>query len=91
MSAFSSDLELDIQDVTGNGVEVDVATNTLTGTVRLSVLWTQEIFLSADDAEQVAQSLLRAAERVRRHGPQLTRGPYVESQLMVDGLASGDA
>lgn len=70
MSAFSSDLELDVYDATGNGVQVDVATNTLTGTVRLSVLWTQEIFLSADDAERVAQSLLNAAEHVRRFGPQ---------------------
>jgi len=70
MSAFSSDLELDVYDVTGNGVQVDVATNILTGAVRLSVLWTQEIFLSADDAERVAQSLLNAAERMRRFGPQ---------------------
>jgi hypothetical protein len=66
MSAFSSDLELDVQDVTGNGVEVDVATNLLSGTVRLSVLWTQEINLSPDDAERVARSLLRAAEHVRK-------------------------
>ncbi|WP_406480141.1 hypothetical protein [Streptomyces sp. NBC_01615] len=70
MSAFSSDLELDVYDVTGNGVQVDVATNILSGAVRLSVLWTQEIFLSADDAERVAQSLLNAAEHVRRFGPQ---------------------
>ncbi|MEV8313673.1 hypothetical protein AB0Q95_05820 [Streptomyces sp. NPDC059900] len=69
MSAFSSDLELHVEDVTGNGVEVDVATNSLTGTVRLSVLWTQEIVLSADDAEKVARSLLRAAGHVRAHGP----------------------
>ncbi|MET8131458.1 hypothetical protein ABZV24_05715 [Streptomyces sp. NPDC005251] len=72
MSAFSSDLELDVYDVTGNGVQVDVATNTLTGTVRLSVLWTQEILLSAGDAERVAQSLLRAAEHSRRLGPKTT-------------------
>lgn len=66
MSAFSSDLELDVQDVTGNGVEVDVATNLLSGTIRLSVLWTQEINLSPDDAERVARSLLRAAEHARK-------------------------
>ncbi|WP_405890721.1 hypothetical protein OG427_26775 [Streptomyces sp. NBC_00133] len=72
MSAFSSDLDLDVQDVTGNGVEADVATNLLTGTVRLSVLWTQEILLSPDDAERVARSLLRAAEHVRRFGPEHT-------------------
>ncbi|MFH8487459.1 hypothetical protein [Streptomyces longisporoflavus] len=68
MSAFSSDLELHVEDVSGNGVEVDVATNSLSGTVRLSVLWTQEIVLSAADAEKVARSLLRAAECVRAQG-----------------------
>ncbi|MEV5078792.1 hypothetical protein AB0K74_08175 [Streptomyces sp. NPDC056159] len=61
MSAYSSDLDLNVTDSTGNGVEVDVATNLLNGTVRLSVLWTQEIYLRPDDAERVAQSLLRAA------------------------------
>ncbi|MFF9410917.1 hypothetical protein ACF1B0_36235 [Streptomyces anandii] len=66
MSAYSSDLDLKVTDATGNGVEVDVATNSLNGTVRLSVLWTQEIYLHPDDAERVAQSLLRAAERGRR-------------------------
>jgi hypothetical protein len=66
MSAFSSDLESDVQDVTGNGVEVDVATNLLGGTIRLSVLWTQEINLSPDDAERVARLLLRAAEHARK-------------------------
>ncbi|MEW2254108.1 hypothetical protein [Streptomyces sp. NPDC047869] len=66
MSAYSSDLDLTVTDATGNGVEVDVATNLLNGTVRLSVLWTQEIYLHPDDAEQVAQSLLRAAEHGRR-------------------------
>ncbi|MEU9442377.1 hypothetical protein AB0D42_15945 [Streptomyces sp. NPDC048304] len=45
MSAYSSDLHLNVTDTTGNGVEVDVATNLLNGTVRLSVLWTQEIRL----------------------------------------------
>ncbi|MEV7284334.1 hypothetical protein AB0O01_07170 [Streptomyces sp. NPDC093252] len=55
-----------VTDATGNGVEVDVATNLLNGTVRLSVLWTQEIYLHPDDAERVAQSLLRAAEHGRR-------------------------
>ncbi|MEU2554154.1 hypothetical protein ABZ589_21115 [Streptomyces sp. NPDC013313] len=66
MSAYSSDLNLTVTDATGNGVEVDVATNLLNGTVRLSVLWTQEIYLHPDDAEQLAQSLLRAAEHGRR-------------------------
>lgn len=66
MSAYSSDLDLNVTDATGNGVEVDVATNLLNGTVRLSVLWTQEIYLRPDDAERVAQSLLRAAEHGRR-------------------------
>ncbi|MEU6590862.1 hypothetical protein ABZ923_16845 [Streptomyces sp. NPDC046881] len=66
MSAYSSDLDLTVTDATGNGVEVDVATNLLNGIVRLSVLWTQEIYLHPDDAEQVAQSLLRAAEHGRR-------------------------
>ncbi|MFJ6115804.1 hypothetical protein [Streptomyces sp. NPDC092129] len=65
MSAYSSDLDLNVSDTTGNGVEVDVATNLLNGTVRLSVLWTQEIHLHPDDAERVAQSLLRAAEHGR--------------------------
>ncbi|MES9520634.1 hypothetical protein [Streptomyces capoamus] len=66
MSAYSSDLNLNVTDSTGNGVEVDVATNLLNGTVRLSVLWTQEICLHPDDAERVAQSLLRAAAYGRR-------------------------
>ncbi|MFJ9731178.1 hypothetical protein ACIRU2_29980 [Streptomyces sp. NPDC101169] len=65
MSAYSSDLGLNVTDATGSGVEVDVATNLLNGTVRLSVLWTQEIYLHPDDAERVAQSLLRAAEHGR--------------------------
>ncbi|MEU3185133.1 hypothetical protein ABZ707_13155 [Streptomyces sp. NPDC006923] len=64
MSAFSSDPTLgDVRDATGDQAEVDVATNLLTGTVRLSILWTQEILLSPDDAARVAQSLLRAAEQ----------------------------
>ncbi|MFF5759733.1 hypothetical protein ACFY7A_30405 [Streptomyces longwoodensis] len=73
MSAYSSDQDLTVTDATGNGVEVDVATNLLNGTVRLSVLWTQEIYLHPDDAERVAQSLLRAAE----HGRHIAeaRGP----------------
>ncbi|MEW2128930.1 hypothetical protein [Streptomyces sp. NPDC005435] len=66
MSAYSSDLDLNVTDSTGNGVEVDVATNLLDGTVRLSVLWTQEIRLRPDDAERVARSLLRAAAHGRR-------------------------
>lgn len=66
MSAFSSDLDLNAQDVTGNGTEVDVATNLLNGDIRLSILWTQEILLSPDDAEQVALALQQAAEQARR-------------------------
>ncbi len=66
MSAYGSDLDLNVIDTTGNGVEADVATNLLDGTVRLSVLWTQEIYLSPDDAERVADSLQRAADHGRR-------------------------
>jgi hypothetical protein len=66
MSAYSSDLDLEVTDTTGNGVEVDVATNLLNGTARLSVLWTQEICLSPDDAERIARALQRAAEHGRR-------------------------
>ncbi|MEU6463414.1 hypothetical protein [Streptomyces sp. NPDC046976] len=69
MSAYSSDLDLNVTDATGNGVEVDVATNLLNGTVRLSLLWTQEIYLHPDDAERVAQSLLQAAT----HGRQVAK------------------
>ncbi|MEU8929397.1 hypothetical protein AB0D30_05880 [Streptomyces sp. NPDC048409] len=65
MSAFSSDPDLSAHDVTGNGTEVDVATNLLNGEVRLSILWTQEILLSADAADQVADALRRAAARSR--------------------------
>ncbi|RZU34723.1 hypothetical protein EV284_4323 [Streptomyces sp. BK022] len=65
MSAYSSDLDLNVTDATGNGAEVDVATNLLNGTIRLSVLWTQEVYLHPDEAERVAQSLLRAAEHGR--------------------------
>ncbi|MFF5534087.1 hypothetical protein ACFY71_16610 [Streptomyces cinerochromogenes] len=81
MSAYSSDLDLNVSDTTGNGVEVDVATNLLNGTVRLSVLWTQEIYLHPDDAERVAQSLLRAAEHgrhiaeARSSGTEQSTGP----------------
>jgi transcriptional regulator GlxA family with amidase domain len=66
MSSFSSDFGLDtVRDVTGNGTEVDVATDLLTGDVRLSILWTQEILLSPDAAEEVAQALRRAAQQGR--------------------------
>ncbi|MEJ8659762.1 hypothetical protein [Streptomyces sp. MS1.AVA.4] len=66
MSAFTSDAALDdVQDTTGNGTEIDVATNLLTGTVRLSILWTQEILLSPDDAAKVAAALARAADQGR--------------------------
>ncbi|MCX4408337.1 hypothetical protein OG840_43740 [Streptomyces sp. NBC_01764] len=65
MSAFSSDPDLGVEDTTGNGTEVDVATNLLNGNIRLSILWTQEILLSADTAEQVADALRRAAAQSR--------------------------
>ncbi|AZS85947.1 hypothetical protein ELQ87_17890 [Streptomyces griseoviridis] len=65
MSAYGSDPELNVYDVTGNGTEVDVATNLLNGDIRLSILWTQEILLSADAAEQVADALRRAAAQSR--------------------------
>ncbi|MFJ8782906.1 hypothetical protein [Streptomyces sp. NPDC102476] len=66
MSAYSSDQDLNVTDATGKDAEVDVATNLLNGTVRLSVLWTDEICLGPDDAERVAHALLRAAEHGRR-------------------------
>ncbi|MFH8451040.1 hypothetical protein ACH4CD_17550 [Streptomyces fungicidicus] len=66
MSAFASDPGLDdIRDVAGHGTEVDVAVHLLDGTVRLSVLWAQEILLSADDADRVAEALKRAAGQAR--------------------------
>ncbi|MGX9889830.1 hypothetical protein [Streptomyces sp. NPDC002276] len=68
MSAYSSDPDLTVHDVTGNGTEVDVATNLLNGDIRLSILWTQEILLSADAADaadQVAAALRRAAAQSR--------------------------
>ncbi|MEV1065453.1 hypothetical protein [Streptomyces sp. NPDC050263] len=65
MSAFSSDPDLNVEGTTGNGTEVDVATNLLNGDIRLSILWTQEILLSADTAEQVADALRRAATQSR--------------------------
>ncbi|MBU8551936.1 hypothetical protein ACH5AJ_14045 [Streptomyces rochei] len=74
MSAFASDLGLDgIRDAAGHDTEVDVAVHLHDGTVRLSILWTQEILLNADDADQVAQALQRAAEQARRITA--TRGP----------------
>ncbi|MFJ9634070.1 hypothetical protein ACIRU8_40930 [Streptomyces sp. NPDC101175] len=65
MSAYSSDPDLNAYDVTGNGTEVDVATNLLNGDIRLSILWTQEILLSAEAADQVADALRRAAAQSR--------------------------
>ncbi|MEU3550271.1 hypothetical protein [Streptomyces longwoodensis] len=79
MSAYRSDQDLKVTDATGNGVEVDVATNLLNGTVRLSVLWTQEIYLHPDDAERVAQSLLGAAGHGRRVLE--ARGPVPDQRL----------
>ncbi|MFE7014369.1 hypothetical protein ACFVAQ_28275 [Streptomyces sp. NPDC057651] len=75
MSAFRSDLDLEVYDVTGNGVQVDVATNANDGTVRLAVLFTQEIHLSADSAERVARSLLAAAAHARRFEPKTGQEP----------------
>ncbi|WP_043667473.1 hypothetical protein [Streptomyces xylophagus] len=65
MSAYSSDQDLNVHDITGNGTELDVATNLLNGDIRLSILWTQEILLSADAADQVADALRRAATQSR--------------------------
>ncbi len=65
MSAYGSDPALRVYDVNGNGTEVDVATNLLNGDTRLSILWTQEILLSADAAEQAADALRRAAAQSR--------------------------
>lgn len=74
MSAFASDPGLDgIRDVAGHHTEVDVAVHLHDGTVRLSILWTEEILLNADDADQVARALQRAAEQARRITA--TRGP----------------
>ncbi|MFE9440684.1 hypothetical protein ACFYO2_17060 [Streptomyces sp. NPDC006602] len=75
MSAYSSDQDLDVTDVTGSGAEVDVATNLLDGMVRLSVLWTDEVRLHPDDAERVARALLRAAEHGRRIAEARSSGP----------------
>ncbi|MEU8710982.1 hypothetical protein [Streptomyces sp. NPDC048663] len=65
MSAYSSDPDLNVYDDSGNGTEVDVAINLLNGNIRLSILWTQEILLSADAADQVADALRRAAAQSR--------------------------
>ncbi|MFE6128493.1 hypothetical protein ACFQ6Q_09510 [Streptomyces sp. NPDC056437] len=65
MSVFRSDLSLDPRDATGTAAETDVALNLATGNIRLSILWTQEIQLSADDADQVAEALQRAAAESR--------------------------
>ncbi|MFJ6706222.1 MULTISPECIES: hypothetical protein [unclassified Streptomyces] len=68
MGAYSSNPDLDVYDVTGNGTEVDVATNLLNGDIRLSILWTREILLcadSADSADQAADARRRAAAQSR--------------------------
>lgn len=54
-----------VQDATGTEAEADVALNLVTGNIRLSILWTQEMQLSPEDAEQVAQALQRAAAESR--------------------------
>ncbi|MER6849215.1 hypothetical protein AB0A81_05455 [Streptomyces flaveolus] len=67
MSAFASDPGLDdVRDAAGRSTEVDVALHLLDGIGRLSILWTQEILLSADHADQVAQALQRAADQARK-------------------------
>jgi hypothetical protein len=67
MSAFASDPGLDeVRDTAGHDTEVDVAVHLHDGTVRLSIFWTQEILLNADDADQVGQALQRAAGHARR-------------------------
>jgi hypothetical protein len=54
MSAFASEPGLDdIRDAAGHDTVVDVAVHLHDGTVRLSIFWTQEILLNADDADQV--------------------------------------
>ncbi|WP_307675955.1 hypothetical protein [Streptomyces sp. V4I2] len=85
MSAYSSDQDLNVTDVTGSGAEVDVATHLLDGTVRLSVLWTDEVRLHPDDAERVAQALLRAAERGRRIAEARGSGPDGAAVESPDG------
>ncbi|MFD5660293.1 hypothetical protein [Streptomyces hirsutus] len=65
MSVFRSDPDLEARDVAGTEAEADVALNLVTGNIRLSILWTQEIQLSADGAEQVAKALQRAAVESR--------------------------
>ncbi|WP_329227241.1 hypothetical protein [Streptomyces canus] len=65
MSVFRSDLSLETRDATGTGAEVDVALNLATGNIRLSILWTQDIQLSADSADQIAEALQRAASESR--------------------------
>jgi hypothetical protein len=65
VSVFRSDLDLAVQDATGTGAEADVALNLVTGNITLSILWTQEMQFSPEDAEQVAQALQRAAAEFR--------------------------
>ena len=67
MSAFASDPGLnEVRDAAGHGTEVDVAVHLQDGTVALSILWTQEVLLNADDADQVAQAPQRGAEHARK-------------------------
>ncbi|GGX47396.1 hypothetical protein [Streptomyces fructofermentans] len=75
MGVYSSDLDLNVSDVTGNGREVEVGVNMVNGNVRLSILWTDEILLSPDDAERVARSLVETAARGRR----IAAVPYVST------------
>ena len=77
---FRSDLDLDVQDATGTGAEADVALNLMTGNIRLPILWTQEMQLSPEDAEQVAQALQRAAAESRSRAAASKRGSAPASQ-----------
>ncbi|MGF1430648.1 hypothetical protein [Kitasatospora sp. LaBMicrA B282] len=73
MSVYRSDLDLSVFDVADEEREVDVALNLIDGTVRLSILWTHEIYLTPDDAERVARSLLEAAASGRETAEEFAR------------------
>lgn len=93
MSVFRSDLNLEARDVTGTGAEADVALNLATGNIRLSILWTQDIQLSADDADQVADALRRAAAGIPKprddQGSSSHRGPVRPTKSLSYNLLHG--
>ncbi|MFF1722347.1 hypothetical protein [Streptomyces sviceus] len=60
----------------------------MNGTVRLSVLWTDEICLRPDDAERVAHALLRAAEHGRRIAEERDSGPVSSTSAEQWGLSA---